>query len=134
MSQKNVELVRRAFDAYARDGLDGVLPFIAPDAVFHPDPSWPEESEYHGRDGFAAFDKTQKDVFGEDFAVQVREIRAVGARVLVLTEAVGQATGSGVPIRQPAAHVVSDFRDGMIGEDRTFLSWDAALQAVGLEE
>jgi len=101
--------------------------------VFYPDPSWMEEGEYHGRDGFAAFDKTQKDVFGEDFAVEVHEIRAVGARVLVLTEAVGRATGSGVPIRQPAAHVLSDFRDGMIGEDRTFLSWDAALKAVGLE-
>jgi ketosteroid isomerase-like protein len=134
MSQENVELVRRAFEAYARDGLDAVLPFVAPDAVFYPDPSWMEEREYHGRDGFAVFDKTQKDVFGEDFAIEVREIRAVGARVLVLTEAVGRATGSGVPIRQPAAHVFSRFRDSMIGEDRTFLSWDAALEAVGLAE
>src|SRR6476646_6267175 len=86
MSQENVELVRRAFEAYARDGLDAVLLFVAPDAVFYPDPSWMEEREYHGPDGFAAFDKTQKDVFGEDFAIEVQEIRAVGARVLVLTE------------------------------------------------
>jgi ketosteroid isomerase-like protein len=134
MSQQNVEVVRRAFEAYASDGLDAVLPFVAPDAVFYPDPSWIEEREYHGRDGFAAFDKTQKDVFGDDFTIEVREIRSVGARVLVLSEAVGRATGSGVPIRQPAAHVLSDFRDGMIGEDRTFLSWDNALRAVGLEE
>jgi hypothetical protein len=56
------------------------------------------------------------------------------ARVLVLTEAVGRARGSGVPIRQPAAHVLSDFRNGVIGKDRTFLSWDAARKTVGLAE
>jgi hypothetical protein len=33
-----------------------------------------------------------------------------------------------------AARAFSDFRDGLIGEDRTFLSWDAALKAVGLSE
>ena len=134
MSQENVELARRAFETYARAGLDAALPLIAPDAVFYPDPSWMEERQYRGRDGFAAFDKTQKDVFGEDFAIEVQEIRAVGARVLVLAEVVGRAVGSGVPIRQPVAHVLSDFRDSMIGEDRTFLSWDAAREAVELAE
>jgi len=134
MSQENVELARRVFEAYARDGLDAVLPFVAPDAVFYPDPNWMEEREYHGREGFAAFDRTQKEVFGEDFAIEVQEIRVVGPRVLVLTEAVGRATGSGVPIRQPAAHVLANFRDGMIGEDRTFLDWGAAFTFVGLEE
>jgi hypothetical protein len=33
-----------------------------------------------------------------------------------------------------ATHVFSDFRDGLIGKDRTFLSWDATLKAVGLSE
>ena len=65
---------------------------------------------------------------------EVHEIRPVGERVLVLTEVVGRAKGSGMPLRQQAAHVFSDFRDGLIGEDRTFLSWKAALEAVGLEE
>jgi ketosteroid isomerase-like protein len=58
MSQDTVELVRRAFEAYSREGLDAVLPFVAPEAVFFPDPSWMEEREYHGRDGFAALDRT----------------------------------------------------------------------------
>ena len=62
------------------------------------------------------------------------EIRPVGEKVLALTEFVGEATASAMPIRQQAAHVLSDFRDGMIGEDRTFLSWDAAFKAVGLKE
>ncbi len=134
MSQENVEIVRHAFEAFARGGIEAMVQYATPDCVFYPDPNWMEEREYHGREAFIAFHKTQTDAFGDDFTAEVHDIRPVGARVLVLTEVVGQAKGSGVPIRQKAAHVLSDFRDGMIGEDRTFLSWDAALKAVGLEE
>jgi uncharacterized protein len=134
MSQENVELVRRAFEAYGSGGIDELVQYAAPDCVFYPDPGWMEESEYHGRDAVIAFNRTQTDVFGDDFGPEVHDIRAVGERVLVLAEVVGRAKGSGVPIRQETAHVFSDFRDGMIGEDRTFLSWEAALKAVGLAE
>ena len=58
----------------------------------------------------------------------------MGDRVLVLAELVGRATASGVPVRQQTGHILSDFRNGLVGEDRTFLSWNAALKAVGLEE
>ena len=134
MSQENVEIVRRAFAAFARGGVEALIEYATPDCVFYPDPSWMEQREYRGRDGVLAFHKTQTEAFGDDFAPEVHEIRPVGDRVLVRTEVVGRARGSGVPIRQEAAHVFADFRDGMIGEDRTFLSWDAALKAVGLAE
>ncbi|HEX4187775.1 MAG TPA: nuclear transport factor 2 family protein [Solirubrobacteraceae bacterium] len=133
MSQENVELARRAFEAFANGGADALVEYATPDCVFYPDPGWMEENEYRGRDAFIAFNKTQSDAFG-NFTVEVHDIRAVGDRVLVLAEFIGRAEGSGVPIRQKAAHVLSGFRDGMIGEDRTFLSWDAGLKAVGLEE
>src|SRR3954451_11633215 len=134
MSQENVELVRRAFEAYANGGIEDLVQYATPDCVFYPDPGWIEESEYRGRDAVIAFNRTQTDAFGEDFRAEVRDIRAVGERVLVLAEVVGRAKGSGVPIHQKTAHVFSDFRDGMIGEDRSFLSWEAALKAVGLGE
>jgi ketosteroid isomerase-like protein len=133
MSQENVELVRRAFEAFANGGADALVEYATPDCVFYPDPAWIEEDQYRGRDGFIAFNRTQSATFG-DFTVEIHEIRSVGDRVLVLAELIGRAKSSGVPIRQQAAHVLSDFRDGMIGEDRTFLSWDAGLKAVGLEK
>jgi ketosteroid isomerase-like protein len=133
VSQENVEVVRRAFEAFARGGIEAMIEYAAPDCVFYPDPSWMEEREYRGREAFIAFNRTQTDAFG-DFTIEVHDIRPVGDRVLALTEFVGQASASGVAIRQQAAHVFSDFRDGLIGEDRTFLSWDAALEAVGLSQ
>ena len=133
MSQEHVEVVRRAFEEYKHSGVEAMLEYATPDCVFYPDPAWMEEQAYHGRDAFLAFNKTQTDAFG-DFTVEVHEIRAVGERVLALTEFVGRSTGSGVPLRQRTGHVFSGFRDGMIGEDRSFLSWEAARKAVGLEE
>jgi hypothetical protein len=66
--------------------------------------------------------------------LEVREVRRVGDRVVVLGETVGRIKGSGVPIRQPIGTVYSDFRDGRIGEGRNFLTWREALEAVGLPE
>jgi ketosteroid isomerase-like protein len=133
MAQENVEIARRVFDAYSQGGIEAMLAYFTPDCVFYPDPSWIEERVYRGRDAFAAFNRTQTEAFG-NIVVEIHEIRAVGERVLALTELVGQAPASGVPIRQEVAHVFSDFREGMISEDRTFLNWDEALKAVGLEE
>jgi ketosteroid isomerase-like protein len=135
MSQENAELVRRAFETFDRGGMEALLDECAtPDCVFYPDPSWIEQREYRGRDAVLAFHRTQTEAFGDDFGSEVNEIRPVGDRVLVLATAVGRARSSGMPIRQRTAHVFSDFRDGLIGEDRTFLSWNAALKFLGLEE
>jgi ketosteroid isomerase-like protein len=130
---EHVEIARAAIEAWSSGGVEAVVEHLTPDCVFYPDPDWMEEPVYRGRDAVTAFLKSQTDTFG-DFAVHVHEVRAVGDSVLVLVEIVGRAAGSGVPIRQPMAHVASDFREGMIGRDRTFLSWSGGLKAVGLEE
>jgi ketosteroid isomerase-like protein len=61
MSQENVELVRRAFEAYANGGIEELVQYATPDCVFYPDPGWMEESEYRGRDAVIAFNRTQTD-------------------------------------------------------------------------
>ena len=70
----------------------------------------------------------------DEFAFEVREIREVGDKVLMLGETVGTIKGSGVPIRQPIGAVHSDFRDGQIGVTHNFLTWEQALEAVGLRD
>ena len=70
----------------------------------------------------------------DDFELEVREVREVGDKVLVLAETVGRIKGSGVPIRQPFGAVYWDFRNGQIGEGRNFLTWREAIKAAGLSE
>jgi ketosteroid isomerase-like protein len=133
MSQQNVEVVRKSFEAHRTGGIEAALPFYAPDLVWDPGPDWIEDGEYRGHEGARALDAIFTSTF-QDYVLEAHEIRAVGDRVLALYEAVGRIKGSGAPIRQPVGMVVSVFRDGMIGEVRSFFSWREALDAVGLLE
>jgi hypothetical protein len=60
-----VEIVRHAFEVFARGGIEPMIEYAAPDCVFYPDPSWMEDREYRGREAFIAFTKTQTDAFGD---------------------------------------------------------------------
>ena len=51
LENMNVELVRRAFAAYAENGMEQVASFYPEDHVAYAPPEWVDESEYHGHDG-----------------------------------------------------------------------------------
>jgi ketosteroid isomerase-like protein len=129
MSQQNVEVVRKSFEAHGAGGIEAPLPFDAPDFVWDAGPEWVEDRIYRGHDGARRLDAIFHDNFA-DYALEVHEIRAVGDRVLALYEATGRIRDSGLPIRQPVGIVLSHFRDGMIGKVRSFFSWREALEAV----
>jgi ketosteroid isomerase-like protein len=133
MSQENVEVVRAGYRAFAAGGAEAVAASFAPDAVHHSFPEWAGQSEYHGRDGLLELLAEWTDNF-DDFEFDIREIREVGPKVVMLGETVGRIKGSGVPIRHPLGAVYSDFRDGQIGEAHNFLTWREALEAVGQSE
>jgi ketosteroid isomerase-like protein len=133
MSRANVEIVRQGFEAFSAGDVETVLPFFAPDVVWTPSPEWPEDPIYRGHDGVRRLAASWIDTFDE-YALEVHEIRDVQGHVLVLFEQTGRIKGSGAPIRQPMGYVFSDFRDGMVGEVRSFIGWQQALAAVGLAE
>ncbi len=52
MSQENVEVVRKAVDAWNSGGVEAVLAFYPEDVVWYPFPDAPENaSGFHGHDG-----------------------------------------------------------------------------------
>ena len=133
MSQQNVELVPKVMTAFSTGGIGAALPLCAQDVVWYPSTEWLEDPAYRGRDGLRRASAIWTDNF-DDVAWEVHEIRDVQERVVVLAELDGRIKDSGVPIREAFGIVVSDFRDGMIGEFRAFLTWQGALEAVGLRE
>jgi hypothetical protein len=76
------------------------------------------------------------DLFAEnfdDFVWELRETRGVQEEVLALAEMTGRIKDSGTPIRKPIGIVASNFRGAMIGKVRFFITWQQALEAVGLK-
>jgi ketosteroid isomerase-like protein len=133
MTQENVEVVRKPYEAFNAAGADAALASFAPDAVMYAFAEWPGPDEYRGHDGLRRLMEEWTENF-DAFAFEVREVREAGDKVLVLCEIVGRIKGTRVPIRQPVATLYSDFRDGRIGEGRNFLRWREGLEAAGLRE
>jgi ketosteroid isomerase-like protein len=129
MSQENAELVRRSFEAHAAGGIDAALRFYALDFVWYPGPGWVEDEVYRGHEGARRLDEIFSSSF-EDYVLDLHEIREVGDHVLALYEATGRIRDSGATIRQPIGIVAGRFRDGTIGEVRSFFGWEAAIESV----
>ena len=117
MSQANVETVRRAHEAFAAGGPEATLPFFASDLLLYAYPEWPGAAEYRGYEGLLAVLAAWTENF-DAFEL----------------EFLGRIKGSSVPIRHPLGAVYSEFRDGRIGEARTFLTWREAREVGGLSE
>jgi ketosteroid isomerase-like protein len=131
MSLANVELIRKAFEAYNAAGMEAVLSSYAPDVSIYTIAEWPEDPVYRGHDGALRLSPAFADQF-DDFAWDVREVRDARDQVLALVTMTGLVKNSGVPIRQPIGVIFSDFHDGLIGEVRFLNTWQLADEAVGL--
>jgi ketosteroid isomerase-like protein len=133
MSQDNVELVRKVFDAHAAGGIEAVLPFYASDVRMYPGPEWVEDPVYHGHDGVRTLDAEFVENF-DDWGWEVHDLRDAGDRIVALVEMKGTIKHSDVPIRFAQGIVAADFRGDTVGELRFFNSWREALGAAGVAD
>ena len=132
MSQENVEIVRRAVDAFNRDGPEAALAWLAPDLEWHDLPDLPDAEIYRGHRGFL---KAFGQFFGELelFRVKVDEIIDRGEQMVVCARNIGQGRGSGARFEQRIFGVFT-VRNRLIGRAVWFRTREEALKAVGLEE
>jgi ketosteroid isomerase-like protein len=136
MSEENVEVARRAYDAWNRDDLDAFLAELDPEVVWHTAIEGSAEGDdmvYRGHDGAR---QIWKDYRGEVFSrieSWETELLDLGDSVLRLGHLKVIGRTSGVEMESEfAQHVV--IRDGLIVASRDYLSHADALEAAGLSE
>ncbi len=133
MSQENVEVVRRAVDAFNRRDADAIVEVATADFEWFPGlPGTVEGTGYRGRDGIETYLMEIRNTWGEARIVG-DEFRDLGSRVLVLGRAEGRGRGSGVPVEAPQGFIV-ELRGGKISRVRAYLDHGKALRAAGLAE
>lgn len=98
MSEANVELIRRAFEAYEHGDLETMLADADRDLVVHRAPPQPDAGTWHGPEGMIeAFAGWIEGL--DEFSVTVEEyIDANDSQVLVRTHQRGVGGESGVPV------------------------------------
>ena len=133
MSQENVELVRRAFEAFNRRDIDSYLALCDADIEYFSRVVGLEGgSPYRGHDGIRSWWERLLAV-SSDFRAEIEEVRDLGDVTVTRQRAFGHGRGSDVPMEQTQWNV-TEWRDGKAVWGRVFLSETEALEAAGLRE
>jgi ketosteroid isomerase-like protein len=132
MSQKNVEIVRRLYEAWQRDGF-GVVPELMDPAIEWVNPPYAvEPGTHHGYTPFAAAASSFASVYPDSRVVDATFYDA-GNRIAVKASMVSKSFGSEFPIDAQRGYVF-DVRDGKVTRFAWFTDPAEALKAVGLAE
>jgi ketosteroid isomerase-like protein len=132
MSQENVELARRTYEAFNRRDLDAVLNVFHPEVEIHDEPEIPDAAVHRGheavrRDWQRTFD------FLDEFSIEIEDYRDLGDELLVFIRYRGVGHGSQVPVEATGAHLLT-VRQGKLVRMRQFFDRTEALEAAGLRE
>jgi ketosteroid isomerase-like protein len=134
MSEGNVEIVKAAYEAFARGGLDRFMEHFTDDVDYRAIEGAPDDvGPIHGKDALRAYVQDWHNTF-DDFRIEPVELIAAGEdSVITVTRISGQAKLSGVETDLTYAALYT-FRDGKVVRGREYWTRDEALEAAGLRE
>jgi ketosteroid isomerase-like protein len=132
MSQENVEILRRAVDAFDRGDRTAWLALLDEDYVITPAADWPGAREIRG--GEAGWEFYRDVAQTLDFERSRIEFTDAGRDKVVAhqrNEGRGHASGAAVELDY---WIVATFRDGKILRNEWFTDHAETLEAAGLRE
>jgi ketosteroid isomerase-like protein len=131
MSQENVELTRRAFQAFEDRDLDGLLAILDDDVEAFPILAG-MEGGYHGHDGIRGWWAGLLGTF-PDFRAEIVELHDLGELTIAALRLRGHGAESDTPV-DAVVWQVTRFRHGKCTGWRVYTSQSEALEAGGLSE
>ena len=134
MSQENVEVVRRAYEAFNAGELGTVLAILDPDIEWNAsDVFFDQPRTYRGRRAWQEeFLHDLMQIF-EEYRGEPEEIRDAGDKVVAVAQMGGTGRRSGAKAMARVAHVFT-FRDGSLVRFTEVKDVGEALEAAGLAE
>jgi uncharacterized protein len=93
MTQKNVDLIRTAYEAFGRADIPAVMAVLDPEIDWHVPTVLPQGLDAHGHDEVAQFFQRLGEIW-DGLEVKVQDLVASGDRVVVLGRASGKVGGS----------------------------------------
>jgi ketosteroid isomerase-like protein len=135
MSQENVEVFTRAFDAINRRDPDGLVSELDPEVEWHSAiliALGGNQTVYRGHDGVREWLRDLYETLSE-FHAEYSDIRDLGDQVVAIGRVRARGTGSEAEIASPHG-TVTEFKNGKGVRIRTYLDPMQALQAAGLSE
>ena len=133
MPEQNVEVVRRAFEAFNERDARALIRLCHPKVEFRSSLD-AEGALYQGPSGVAEYFADLADAFNEEWRAAAEEFRvAPNDSVVLIVRLIGSGRLSGVPIERRIAHVWQ-LRDGLLWRGHVYLDPREALEAMGLQD
>ena len=133
MSQENVEVVRRAFDAFSEGDIEAVLRLCHENIHITQPQELPGVSRHqHGHGGVLEAFSIWPEQW-DDYRIEIRRTAELGDYVVIVTRTSGRGKQSGVEVEMDISFVFI-LRNEKIVEMQIFMREDQALAAAGLSE
>jgi uncharacterized protein len=132
MSQENVEIVRRGFEAWEAGDLSGLLALLDDHLVTRRLAPMPDPGTWHGPEGALEVAAEWMDAFDE-FKMKAEEFIDADDHVVVRVAQEGRGSGSGAPVTATFWFVYC-VRDGKAVTWDMYATGQQALEAAGLSE
>jgi ketosteroid isomerase-like protein len=133
MSEENVEVVKRAIEAFNAHNVEQWLSFLAPEFEFVDHMGAVAEERGSGLDAIRRQVEGWFEAF-PDFRASVEEWIDAGDRVVSVTTWQGTGAGSDLPYHQEAAEVTTVRGGAIVYVEMGFADRATALEAAGLSE
>jgi uncharacterized protein len=134
MSEENVEVVRRALEAWGRGDREAVVDLLDPAVEWSMPPNLPDAGTYRGRGEVVGRLEEFLEAW-DDLAVTVEELVDAGDRVVALVRYSGRGRESGIEIAGMNTDAqVWTVRNGRALRVELYGGTAEALKAVGLSE
>ena len=130
MSERNVDIVRRGYEAFREGGIEAAAELLDPDIEWIPPKESPHAGTYRGPNAVKSEVQEFTSPF-EGYEWEPREFIDAGDRVVVIGYHRGRGRQSGVEIGQEETHVWT-LRQGRITRMEMFHERAEAFEAAGL--
>jgi ketosteroid isomerase-like protein len=133
MSESNVELHRRWFEAYNARDTEALIAYCDPGIVFHSVFAAAGGAVYHGHDGMRQLHQDFRDVWGDEIRFEPEAYHELGDHTLALGVLHGRGRQSGIEVSITGAHVAR-WRGGLMVYAKGYDHTEDALRDLGASE
>ncbi|HKG35690.1 MAG TPA: nuclear transport factor 2 family protein [Solirubrobacterales bacterium] len=126
---QNLEMVRRAFETYAREGPEAAVVLLDTAVEVYSPPTLANSGTFHGVEGYREWTRAWFDAW-EDFEIHPERVEAVGDDcVVAVCRQRGTGRSSGIAVEQTMVYMWQ-IRDGRILRFHLYPDHDQAVAAA----
>jgi hypothetical protein len=133
VSNQNVELHRRAIEAFNVHEAEALIAICDPNIEFHSAMTVPGGAGYHGHDGVRRWLDDLEDVWGSELRIEPEAFFDLGEHTLAWQVLRGRGQQSGADVTLPSA-AVSRWRNGLSVSFTIYAHREDALRDLGVSE